>query len=151
MKTKWWIVLVCLIAFFSFRVGKAFPYVTPTPTPTTSPNGDVLFDKVNKWRIDNKLKPFTKTDRVCDSAKIRLYEIKSDFSHNGFISSRFCNSKTEGCIIGENLAKGNMTEDEILEAWLASPLHRENIEFNFVYSCIVTEGNFVVQHFGSFF
>lgn len=127
-------------------------YITPTNSPTPTPvnlSSDKLFQLVNEWRAQNGYQAFIYSDFAESIAIRRLPEVKKDWSHNGFSYEKYCDS----CYLGENLSRGYLTEPEILNAWLNSPSHRENLELPFSHSAIVcdnTEENYCV-HIFSFF
>lgn len=115
---------------------------TGTPETSVSPSQQVDTDKVdtNKFaaevlRLTNKerakvgaapLKPAKDLDA---SALIRALELPKSFSHtrpNGQkFNTVFVSSK--GHIVGENLAGGQKTPKEVVQAWMDSPSHRKNM------------------------
>lgn len=119
------------------------PYRSPTPINI---DPDKLLSLVNEWRKENNLAPFTKSERLCKIAQIRLPEIKNNWSHSGFSLERFCDNK---CYLAENLAKDYWNESEILEAWKHSASHSANLKIRLPYSCIVTDNQHIVEIFGS--
>ena len=119
--------------------------------PTLSPiSADRLFDTVNKWRVDNGYPAYIKSDLLCQIAEKRLKQIKTDWSHDGFMSDDV-NCGEVKCHLGENLAKDINMEGLVLTEWLKSPKHLENLKYNYKYSCIKSEDNFVVHIFGNFY
>lgn len=116
----------------------------PTPTPVYL-NAETISLLVNKWRQSEGLKPFTKSDFLCNIAQSRIAKVKNNWSHEGFEGSRFC---TTACNLGENLAKEYISEEETLDAWLHSSSHAANLRATYTKSCIVTDGSYAVQIFG---
>lgn len=160
------LVLIILSVFVLFKTGyvtielpepkaeaKPKPLVesqsnTPTPTPFSGLDSDKLWSLVQNWRIKNNLQPYTKDQRLCDIANKRLAEIPNDWSHNGFY--KYIYNYPKNTYFGENLARGYTVEDTTLQDWLFSPEHRKNLNYNFRYSCIETQGTYAVQEFANF-
>ena len=131
-------------------VNSIAPTDQPTPTPDLI-NEQALFDLVQRFRVENNLTPYKKSDLLCQIANYRLKEIKLNFSHTGFFSlpHSFC---PHGCSLGENLAdKGyNSTTNEkkTLNQWLLSPEHAKNLKADYTHSCLKSDGRYTVQIFG---
>jgi len=126
------------------------PTVIPTyePRPTEIPlSAEKLETLVNKWRISQGLQSFIHSEDMCRIAEIRLVDIKTDWSHNGFSADRFC---TQLCTIGENLARGFSTEQDTLNGWLASPDHLAELKTPYTHTCIKTDQIRTVEIFGYF-
>lgn len=126
----------------------SIPTDVEVPVTEHSPTVDEIWDGVNKWRVKNNLPPFIKSERLCDMAKARIFEVKRDWSHDGFYPMNkrfFTNAET-----GENLARDWKDVDSLIHAWEQSPLHLKNLTYNFKYSCIETDGFNIVQIFANF-
>ncbi len=108
---------------------------------------NTLFTLIQGFRVNNGLQPYIEYQKLCDIADIRLKEIQVRFSHDGFSADRFCTN----CFIGENLARNYVDEQVVLDAWLASPKHAENLKRDFIFTCVRTGNGFAVQIFGNFF
>lgn len=83
------------------------------------------FLAINKIRKENNLNELTWDDDLYDSIIVRSKEISEKFSHtrpDG--SSCFTVSKK---LHGENIAKGYTSVDRVVEGWMNSPGHKENI------------------------
>lgn len=133
-----------LIYFSGYQQGILHQPNTPTPLEL---NADTIFNLVNDWRITQNLTPFKKLNGLCDAGKVRVYEIKRDWSHNGFeyLRIRQFSGYASG-EFGENLADFTWgTEEEVLAKWINSPSHLKNIKDNYIYSCVVTDGGRVVE------
>lgn len=150
------LIFLCLIYFSGYQRGVLYQSKIPVSVPTLIPqefdkefDTDKIFNLVNEWRISQNLQPFRKLDGLCDAGKVRVYEIKRDWSHGGFEYSRIQRfSGYTSTEFGENLADFvTGTEEDILSGWLKSPLHLKNIKDNFVYTCVISEGTHVVQLF----
>jgi len=105
---------------------------------------DKLWITVQEWRVKNGKSLYQKDQRMCDLAEIRAEEIKENFDHNDWYSKL---SGMEYKELAENLVKGYENEQEALEAWLASPGHKENLEGNYAKSCIKCSENHCAQEF----
>lgn len=129
----------------------AEPVSTPEPTPTNDSTSiqtstqivsgvfhyseaKRTLDMVNSFRQENGLNALTWNEKLADASKIRAAEASICWSHqrpNGQEWYTVSNS-----VKGENLAKGYNTAEDVFQAWLDSPSHRENIlwpKFNSVY------------------
>lgn len=111
-------------------------------------NEEKLFELTNKWRLENSLNSYVKSELLCGFANKRLEEIKLDFSHNGF------NSKSQDFLvatkydsIGENIAKDYVSEEKTLEGWLNSPSHLKALEADYTDSCIKCGDRYCVHIF----
>ena len=98
-----------------------------------SQNGYIneVLSLVNSYRKQNGLSALTLDYNLCNAADIRAKEIKSSFSHtrpNG--TSCFTVLKELGINYngaGENIAYGQSSPQEVMNAWMNSQGHRENI------------------------
>ncbi len=138
--------LIILVAVF-FLWYKSTPDYKTTNIPVTKKFIDeqVFFDLVQRYRFENNLSPYKKSDFLCDVAKQRLIEVTRVWSHKGFEANRFC---PKGCTMGENLVKGFNSEQTSLKSWLNSPLHKSVLDDSFTHSCLKSNGNETVQIFG---
>ena len=120
------------------------------PKPLSSPalRTNTLYTLIQGYRVNNGLEPYIMSQKLCDIADIRLKETQIKFSHDGFDAKRFCPSD---CFIGENLAEGYTDEQVLLNAWLESPTHAENLKRDFMFTCIRTVNGYAVQIFGNFY
>lgn len=106
-----------------------------------------LFNLVQQYRADSGRKPFKQSKMLCNIARIRLEEVKDNFSHEGFSDWQFC----PGCGLAENLAKGYGGKEQLaMDAWLNSASHSANLNAGYPRSCLKTNGEVVVQIFGYF-
>ena len=156
------IVAVYIWATTAFEAnGTAVPLPTLVPMPTPHPfDALTLLSLINDYRESQGLSRLLYDDRLCPFAKKRLSQVHSDWSHSGYraeVLKTYCIHCTWS---GENLGKGYLSEQEELDAWLASPEHKENIEkAAYTNTCIVSDvandngapSNFTVQEFSSAF
>lgn len=85
---------------------------------------------------------YEKDEVSCKAADKRIKEIQENYSHDGFYDAH----PGDGTF-GENLLRGATSEENALEMWLASPLHKRNLDAPYPYSCIRCEGYYCVQTF----
>ncbi len=125
---------------------------TPTSTPdenkpqtTTIASNSVsdLLSQVNTYRASKGLSPVSKEAHTCAFANTRASEITSAFNHDGF-SSRV-NSKNlpypSYSEIAENIAMSSNPSD-VVQAWIDSPGHNENMLKNTPHACIGRSGDY---------
>jgi uncharacterized protein YkwD len=110
---------------------------------------DRLWISINRWRAEKGLPEYIQSARLCDIAERRLREVRRTFDHGGFSAQRFC-SNDETCKLAENLAKGYASELDVIRGWESSPAHAANLVQPFRYSCLATDGTYVVHIFGDF-
>jgi uncharacterized protein YkwD len=104
-----------------------------------------VFNAVNEWRINHGLKPIINNEFMCEIAKTRLSEVREDWSHSGFNAGRWC----VDCVLGENLAAGFIYYSEVINAWERSPTHKAELERDYQYGCVETDGEYLVLNLGS--
>ena len=144
------------------------PTVVPTSTPkpvlpksqevsqtqnllaesNTSDLGDVstfLLNQVNEYRKQNGLGSIVSDQYTCQLAAIRVQEVSSNFSHDGF-NSRISSSTLpypDYSYVNENIAQ-NSDMTRVVDSWIASPPHAENMRQNIQYACIRNAGEYYV-------
>ena len=83
---------------------------------------------VNVERAKVGLRPLKFSNDLAASAYVRATELPKKFSHtrpNG--TKCFTAMPSGGRILGENLAGGQKTPSQVVQAWMDSPGHRDNI------------------------
>ena len=142
---------------------KPEPAPTPTPKPETTPEVDVsisnfetrVVELTNVERAKQGL-PALKIDTALSKvAKMKSQDIqdKNYFDHNSpTYGSPFDMMKQFGISYrsaGENIAKGQRTPEEVVNAWMNSPGHRQNILGNYTHIGVgyVSSGNVWTQMF----
>lgn len=113
---------------------------------------DDVFTVVNTWRTDNDYASLEKDEFLCEFARVRLNEIESDWSHDGFLEkSKELLFGSKYYSIGENLYTGRINNPEvILNMWLDSPTHKENIAGDYTNSCVECDDDSCVQIFAGY-
>ncbi|MCH5192195.1 MAG: hypothetical protein J1F23_08540 [Oscillospiraceae bacterium] len=106
---------------------KAIPKLT---AEITNFNEEVL-SLVNKERTKRGLSPLTYCYEAQKAADLRAKEILKSFSHTRpdgrDCFSVFDDLKINRFMCGENIAYGYPTPEDVMEAWMHSPSHRDNI------------------------
>ena len=84
---------------------------------------------VNNVRTDAGLDPLTWDSNLETVASVRANEISEKFSHTRPNGRQWytVNSKIQG---GENLAFGFDNAEDVVDAWMTSPTHRDNILYD---------------------
>lgn len=108
--------------------------VSSAPTASGSVlNADVLFTMVNAYRNSIGLTPFQKDARICAIAASRGPELDNEIyvshtMHAGFYARNLPYWATENMI-------SMQTEQQALDWWLHSPVHKAAIEGDYKYAC----------------
>jgi len=140
------------------------PKEEPGQAPETALTAAGVVKQTNAQRAKYGLPPLSENAKLGASAKLKVEDMFNNqyFAHNSpsgaTISDLVAGSGYQYITIGENLAQGNFKDDaDLVQAWMDSPGHRENI-LNSKYREIgvaVAKGIFegkttwmAVQHFG---
>ena len=145
------------------------PTATPTPTPTktplpltptatpsltttenTSATPEVsvqsyLMQKINEYRSSQGLSSVNTDTHTCNFAKTRVTEISSSFNHDGFrnrIDSKTLPYPTYSEVT-ENIAM-NSDYKKVVQAWIESSGHAENMLKDTPLACVENLGNYYV-------
>ena len=111
------------------------PTTTKAPTTakpterTTASTADYeaeVFRLMNQERKEAGLAPLDTSDELQRCAEIRAKEIKQKFSHTR-PNGKDCFSLNPDLIMGENIAYGQTTPQQVMDSWMNSKGHRENI------------------------
>jgi uncharacterized protein YkwD len=129
------------------------PTEIPSPTPIQL-DSMRIYNLVNDYRASKSLNKLTFDPSMCDYTKIRLSQIHTDFSHSGYKLNPFPYGKSYG-YTGENLIQGYPSEQDTVDAWIASPKHLENIiKPAYTRTCVSSDSyhgqTYVVQEFASY-
>ena len=101
---------------------------------------DEHLEKINNYRIANRLQPIVSEDSTCKYAQTRLIETKTDWSHSKFLTER---SNRLGGTWVENLAR-TANETNVLDAWINSPTHKQMLLADIKYGCIANQDGYWV-------
>ena len=90
-----------------------------------------VIDLVNEERTKRGLNALRTDSRVQEAAQIRAEELVTKYSHTRPTGEPCFTALTELDVVygyaGENIAYGQSTPEEVMEAWMNSPGHRANI------------------------
>jgi uncharacterized protein YkwD len=111
---------------------------------------DILFALVQEWRVENGLRPYTKSQKLCDFASKRAKQIRTNFNHDEFLKDIHTTGVLGVGEYSENLAEVYEDEKTTLKGWLNSASHSAALHRDYKYSCIATYNNEAVQEFGNF-
>lgn len=152
------IVLICLIVIALVAItvldqdnksaaSSVVPIATPVAVQKTELDAEKLWNIIQEWREFEKLNKYTKSDKLCDIADVRVVQISDNFSHKDFPSvvNKFCGSRCN-IIYSENIIR-SQDEHDSLNWWLNSASHSAALHKNYPYSCIATFGEYGVQIF----
>lgn len=129
----------------------ATPTIKPSATPTpealgsvsADPKKDFMMKVINEYRRSLGLSSVQTSQETCDFAKIRAKEISTDFNHDGFQNR--INSHTipysGWSMITENIAMTSSYKN-VVNMWINSPGHAENMRRNTPYVCVEAYGNY---------
>lgn len=96
-----------------------------------------VFELINAEREKEGLAPFKKMDTVTQVANIRAWEIIGAYGHSRPDGRKFKTAFDEqGLVYGrfaENIAAGQSTPEEVVNAWMNSTTHRNNILSDYEY------------------
>ena len=136
--------------------------ITPTPvqsTPTTAPpkpspkpttktvntmtETDFILSQINNFRVRNGVAPASKDSHTCSFASLRARELASTFDHSGFTNRRSSGSLPypSWSNVTENIAM-NQDHRDVINQWLNSPGHAQNMLADTPYICVGKHGNF---------
>lgn len=116
------------------KVTTAAPIVTTKKTADTQIQSDYISEVlrlVNEERSAYGIAPLSLNSSICSAADVRAKEIVTEFSHtrpNGsscFTALSDANVSYKTC--GENIAAGQKTPEQVVDAWMNSEGHRKNI------------------------
>ncbi len=155
-----------VIAFLMLVVSKTFPKNLSNNIlgKATDIKIEALVDQTNKVRVERGLKPLIYNEQLATAAESKakhmfINNYWAHFSPNGDSPWDFIKSaQYEYEYAGENLAKNFMFSSNVVDAWMNSPTHRENLlrpEFREVGFAVVDgilqgeETTLVVQMFGA--
>lgn len=122
--------------------------------PITTVN---IFDQVNKVRINERQKPLKSDPTLIKSATWKANQLCSSgvFAHNlqnMTWQDFFVNVDPSINIIGENLATDQISTEQVINQWMQSLTHKNNIlgEFTITGVAVKSCNNkmIIVQHFG---
>lgn len=114
--------------------------VTPTPLAGSSGSLDaeILFSLVNQTRAASGLPAFQKHPDVCSVAYSRAPELDNEIYGNSYMHAGF-QARNLPFRATENMIS-QQTEQEALNWWMNSPIHRSAIMGGTTYACTACQG-----------
>lgn len=107
------------------------PQKPTTPGQPENSYAAQVIELVNKERAKEGLHPLVYDAALERAALVRAKEIQTNFSHTRPDGSSFSSAVREENVayrrVGENIAWGQRSPEEVVSAWMNSPSHRENI------------------------
>jgi uncharacterized protein YkwD len=142
------IIFIVISIFFLFLFTQIF-----LNNPIAS---DVLITSINQIRKSNNLLPLKENSNLYNSAINKAFDMskKKYWSHTDSQGRSFDwwinNSGYDFLSAGENLARYFFNDQNMIEAWMKSPSHRDNIlSSKFTEIGIGRCDKYVVLHFGN--
>lgn len=98
-----------------------------------------VFTLVNDYRKSKKLPPLQTNAAIEYQARRHSMDMgthRIPFGHQGLsFRMKYITEKVEGVTqVGENVAFGNLSAKAVVNGWIKSPNHRQNMEGNFKYT-----------------
>lgn len=119
-----------------------------TTTQGGSLSAEKLFALVNAHRASIGLSPFEQDGRVCEVVSSRAPEIENEIYGTSYMHAGF-QSRNLPYWATENIISIN-TEEEALNWWLNSPVHRSAIQGAYKYACLACSGKSCAMVFTNF-
>lgn len=142
------IYIICIFILNSYIDALESPKTVDIEKYEQDPLTLMVWGEIQDWRVMHGYSEYAYSPDLCGYAWLRLEEIQDDWSHWGFwIISDSMMEHLELVASGENLAR-DWGQQSPVDAWLASPSHRENLERNYTVSCLVGKNGDYVQLFG---
>ena len=118
------------------RVAYGVVIITPDEIPLAKfpeQSMDDLADEIvaltNKIRVENGLNELQYTSRLAKDASIRAEELEIKWSHTRPNNTKWFTVDQEA-MYGENLGRGYADAETVVQAWMDSPTHRDNLLFS---------------------
>lgn len=91
------------------------------------------------------------TRDICGLAKIRLNDIHTNWSHDGFWKLPFYEYCPLCHAAGENLARGQGSVEQVYAQWQQSPAHKKNLDRKWKSKCMVYDNYNGSSYFVEFY
>lgn len=164
------LILASLLIFYQFGLAKIFNQSTPQPTnnqQTTQLSFDqqlnqFLWQDINQWRLNNNLAVYFIDDNLCQFAKDRLNKLNDQqLSHSDFwLLAQDFFPESNFVSLAENLSSyqgkpakqisANQLSQQILQAWLDSSDHLNNLKADFSHTCVICQHQVCIQVFAGY-
>ncbi len=124
------------------------PTTTPTINPSTNPATSAktyIMLAINNYRLSRGLSEVQIDPYTCALAKTRAQEISREFNHDGF-KNRINNNLLPYPTYSEVTENIASTSDfkRVVDLWINSPGHAENMRKNTPYVCVENYGMYYV-------
>ncbi len=134
------------ILFFNFKTTEAEPLISET----------TIFKLINQKRVENNIPLLSINNQLTEAAIDKAqYLYKNDYfdheSKDGQKTFSYWIKETgyEYSFVGENLATNFKNNQDLIQAWMDSPSHQENLlNENYLETGIAVYKNIIVQIFG---
>ena len=102
-------------------------------------------NQINDFRSSKGLSPLSTDGYTCAFATLRAGEITGSFNHDGFTSRINSGSLPYPSYsnVAENIAM-NSDQNAVVQGWIDSPGHNENMSKDVPYGCVGNSGNYFV-------
>lgn len=148
-------VCTCLLIFGLVALTSGSAAISPAATSTsTPPAANTLERLVNEQRVEHDLPAIKSNAALRESACAKAADMqdKNYFEHvapDGKQPWKFLDEAGyRYTAAGENLARNFSDDAELVQAWMDSPTHRENVLGEYKEQGICTVGAYTVQHLG---
>jgi uncharacterized protein YkwD len=141
--------IIFTLVFFSYGFGYYFgnttrgdgsqvPFILHQNGFSDQPDPQVLESLVNSRRIEAGLPGLEHNPTLCPFARTRAAQSINNWSHQGFEEAMEVLYFQQPKIMrtGENLVRDYKSDQERVDAWMASPSHRKNILDPFTSTCV---------------
>lgn len=156
----------------SYEVAKATPTLAIT-TPTASPSptvavqaayavnaevtpadgglsADTIFSMVNQIRSQYGLAPLEQDSRICQLTQERAPELQAEIYVTGAMHAGFQRRQKDFPYWATENMISQQTEEQAVNWWMNSPVHRSAILGNYTHSCVSCSGNNCAMIFTNF-
>jgi uncharacterized protein YkwD len=139
--------MTCLLAIAASAM--VFPAEPGTQAQPVGPDLAALIEAHNRVRAESKRPPLRANSQLAEAARDHARDMAehNNLSHEGSDGSDVAKRvKKRGYRyeeIGENIADGQTTVEDVMRSWLNSPPHKENILANFteIGAAVVPDGS----------
>jgi len=130
MKILKWIFIIGLNIYLVVSFIAPIRVVAPDSKGTLL-DKNIIYEMINEYRVTNNL-PILIESTLCDYAQERSNEIITDWSHKQFrkdgSEGKLFSTVCPHChYVGENLAQGQLYNEQLILDWKNSPEHNKNL------------------------
>ncbi|WP_178985020.1 CAP domain-containing protein [Winogradskyella helgolandensis] len=103
-----------------------------------------IMERINTYRINEGLSPLENHETVKAVASTHtdyMIEVNNVSHDNFFLRKQSLQANANANLVTENVAYGFSSADAVVNAWIASSSHRENIEGDFTHFDVSAEQN----------